>query len=130
VQQVRTKVHGLAEAWRKPGLFTEIGSFEASVRLCADAGARQSFVVVLGASFEALPSHQMRVATVPVALHDVDVHYGAPDSSSVRYDADMADWKASSTSSSMDTPTRPEEARPVESPSASMSKGRCASCCQ
>ncbi|MBC7604112.1 MAG: DUF2169 domain-containing protein [Ramlibacter sp.] len=73
---------------------TNFSPFAVSVHLRADAQARQSFVVVLGASFEALPAHALRVATVQAALQDVDVHYGAPDASSVRYDADMADYKS------------------------------------
>ena len=72
---------------------TNFSPFAVSVRLCADAQARQSLIVVLGASFEALPEQQVRVAPEQVPIHDVDVHFGAPDKSSVRYDADLADHK-------------------------------------
>lgn len=73
---------------------TNFSPFAVGVNLRADAQARQSFVVVLGATFEALPAQAMRIAAEQAPLQDVDVHYGAPDASSVRYDADIADHKS------------------------------------
>lgn len=73
---------------------TNFSPFAVSVNLRADAQARQSFVVVVGATFEARPAQKTRVAEEQLPLQDVDVHYGEPDSSSVRYDADIADNKS------------------------------------
>ena len=73
---------------------TNFSPFPVSVQMLADAQARQSYVVVLGATFEVLPTQAMRIVEDQMALHDIDIHHGAPDASSVRYDADIADHKA------------------------------------
>lgn len=75
-------------------ILTNFSPFAVSVALRADAQARQSFVVVIGASFEALPARPMCIAPEQLPLQDIDIHHGAPGESSVRYDADIADHKS------------------------------------
>src|SRR5215472_5609926 len=68
-------------------------SLPAKVWLRADHDARQSYIVTVGATFEALPAAPVRLAEHQVPLQEVDLHFASPDASSVRYDADLADVK-------------------------------------
>lgn len=68
-------------------------SLPAKVWLRADHDARQFYVVVVGATFEAQPGAALRLAQEQVPLQEVDLHYASPQASSVRYDADLADEK-------------------------------------
>jgi hypothetical protein len=67
--------------------------FPVEVTACLDADAKQYYVIVLSASFETRPGEQPHVAEDQPAVNDVDVHFGAPGESSVKYDADFAPEK-------------------------------------
>jgi len=64
--------------------------FRADVAAVLDPHARQHYLVVLSATFEAQPGKSMRIAEEQTALADIDVHFGDPATSSVKYDADYA----------------------------------------
>jgi hypothetical protein len=70
-------------------ILTNFSPFPADVAAQLDPHARQYFLIVLSASFEARPREPIRIADEQPKLAEVDVFHGAPGVSSVKYDADF-----------------------------------------
>jgi hypothetical protein len=75
-------------------ILTNFSPFPADVVAGVDPLARQHYLVVISASFEAHHDGPTRIADDQTPVADIDVYFGAPGESSVRYEADLAAEKS------------------------------------
>jgi|CXWL01.1.fsa_nt_gi hypothetical protein len=64
--------------------------FSATTFGVLDNRAHQYNLVVISATFEALPSKPVQLADIQLPVYDSDVYYGQPGSSSIRYEGEIA----------------------------------------